>query len=182
MAKVKHIKGSGVSIDVSWLGPEVVEKFIELAVEELEPVAASMEARARELCPVGTHERFSPGATRPTAVGRIKVNSKKGYINRRDYRNTRPVNMTALGDKWRSRTPGRLRASVRSSVYVRRDGSAILLFLEAGDKDAFYASYVELGTYKMKPQPYLRPAFTEHLSRVNRAVWNALNRLERIAI
>jgi HK97 gp10 family phage protein len=50
---------------------------------------------------------------------------------------------------------GRLRSSVNSTE-VQRDKNGA--FVEIGT-NVVYAGPVEFGTYKMEPQPYLRPAF-----------------------
>lgn len=33
--------------------------------------------------------------------------------------------------------------------------------------DAYYSGYVELGTYKMQAQPFIRPAMENHVSEIN---------------
>lgn len=42
---------------------------------------------------------------------------------------------------------------LRSSIMVEMNGNTITL---SGNTD--YASYIEWGTYKMRPQPFIRPA------------------------
>lgn len=191
MAKRETVKIGSARIDLSFFGVEVMDALKDLLVEELEPVAASMEARAKELCPVSSKEKNKPNTKRETILLpgqsnarsggkqtrlRIPSASKRGYIYARDYQKTK------ARTTWKShenRTPGRLRASVRASVHRRADGSAILLFLEAGNSEAYYAPYVELGTYKMSPKPFLRPAFNEYKQQAAQAMLKAVQRLER---
>jgi len=43
--------------------------------------------------------------------------------------------------------------------------------------DCPYAGFVEYGTYKMRAQPFIRPAIYNHISEINaiaRGVWNGL--------
>ena len=40
--------------------------------------------------------------------------------------------------------------------------------------DANYALYVELGTWKMAAQPFIRPAFEAHLADINQSIVDAL--------
>lgn len=44
----------------------------------------------------------------------------------------------------------------------------------AGLRDAYYASWVEFGTVKMAPQPYLRPAFDENKEKAVQAIKDRL--------
>ena len=184
MAKQKTIKAKGSNIHITFAGEDVLNAFRDLCVEELQTVADGMANTARELCPVSKKERLTPITSRPQKslstsrnMSKLGKKAKRSRIAVRDYQN---VKTRTIGRKWESRTPGRLRSSIRSSVSVRNDGSAILLFLEAGNEDAFYAPFVELGTYKMNPHPFLRPAFNQHTQAFNRAVLRAFERLGSI--
>lgn len=59
---------------------------------------------------------------------------------------------------------GRLRSSIRSSG-VREDGKG--LYVEVGT-NVEYATFVEFGTRRQRPQPFLRPAFMAALARWGR--------------
>lgn len=39
--------------------------------------------------------------------------------------------------------------------------------------DAYYAGFVEFGTYKMQAQPFIRPALENHISEINMIVRRA---------
>jgi len=42
--------------------------------------------------------------------------------------------------------------------------------------DADYASYVEMGTWKIAARPFIRPAFEAHLADINQSIVDALMR------
>jgi len=52
---------------------------------------------------------------------------------------------------------GELRASI-GYVEARKFGKPVLYITAGSDNRAPYAAYVELGTSRMRAQPYLRPA------------------------
>ena len=52
---------------------------------------------------------------------------------------------------------GELRASI-GYVEARKFGKPVLYITAGSDSQAPYAAYVELGTERMRAQPYLRPA------------------------
>lgn len=153
MKKKRLARGKGIYADFTWLGDELKERFRELVLEEIAPVARNMEATAKRECPVGTIERLSPLYDRKRKKART------------------------MGHKWESRQPGRLRDSIRSSVTIRKDRSAVLLFLEAGDHDAFYARFVEFGTARTSPHPFLRSAFNQHIPSFYQAILRSFERL-----
>ena len=62
---------------------------------------------------------------------------------------------------------GRLRSSIQVAIDARRMGPIVKLWA-----DAPYASYVELGTFKMAERPFLRPAVEENSEQV-RALFEA---------
>lgn len=62
---------------------------------------------------------------------------------------------------------GNLRNSITHTVDEKEPAAYIGTNVE-------YASYVELGTAKMKAQPYLKPAVTDHTSEYRKIIEDAL--------
>ncbi len=73
----------------------------------------------------------------------------------------------------KERYPGENRESIDSRVTRVQKGVKARLFTKSG-----YGGFLELGTVKMAAQPYLFPAFEEHISQLPEAV---KGRLEEIA-
>lgn len=75
-----------------------------------------------------------------------------------DARRRVPVgkNIPAGKGKWSKREAGALKKSIR---VVRLHGDPKLnVRIYAGNREVFYARFVEYGTVKMRAMPYLRPA------------------------
>ena len=71
---------------------------------------------------------------------------------------------------------GSLKGSIRKEI---EDNRSVAVKAGGGfyvKKDVVYAGYVELGTRRMKAQPYLRPAFTEHLTEYKSIMESELKR------
>lgn len=196
MAKKLRMRSGTVSIDVSHVAVEESnQRLIDLLIDELAPVFGKMEAMAKDLCPIGKKEKMSPmyrrksityfeqGAdgkkkkkyrhiqAKPSKLGNLP--RKKSYFIKYDY-STRISRV--MGKKWESRQPGRLRDSIKTTVAPRKDKTAVLGFLEAGNDDAFYALFVEYGTYKRAATPFLRTAFNQYVLEAKKAVNRALYR------
>lgn len=62
---------------------------------------------------------------------------------------------TSKGQTWTERTPGSLKKSIRYRV---SRGKKLSVQVIAGNKNVFYAPFVEFGTSKMLARPFLRPA------------------------
>ena len=60
------------------------------------------------------------------------------------------------GKEWTARKAGALRDSIR--VTRLKDDAKQNIRVYAGNKEVYYARFVEYGTVKMKAKPYLRPA------------------------
>lgn len=198
MGSVTRLASGNVTVDLSWFGDELTDHLSDLIIEELTVVFHKMVRFARQLCPVGTAEKTSPMYQRRSLTSwqrgskrrmvkkyrHVSANQsklgmlpkKKSHFIKYDYRRSARVER-AIGKKWESRQPGRLRDSIRSTVAARRDKTAVLGFLEAGSTDAFYALFVEFGTYKMLPKPFLRPAFNAYKHEARVAVERACVRL-----
>lgn len=194
MAKHSQMRfNGGTRINITHYGDEIMEMTRNTIRDYLAPVFADMEADAKNLCPVGEKAKATPmyrrrkiyltDATtgkmmkkprrgRRQTVERIRTwGSRRGYIYKRDYKNTVE---RRIGKKWESREPGRLRDSIKSAVHIRKDNTAVIGFLEAGGEDAFYAGFVEMGTYKMSPRPFLRPAFNRNKAAAVAAISKAV--------
>lgn len=166
MRKERMVIGKA-TVDISWFGEEITQALHHALVEELTPVMSAMEADAKNLCPVSSKEKASPMHRYEKEKFQRREGGRKYNLKKTD-KHGHKINVLGkkikrtTGKKWESRQPGRLRDSIRASVHMRHDRTAVIGFLEAGSEDAFYASYVELGTYKMNPKPFLRPAFNRH--------------------
>lgn len=186
MAKGRTYTAASSYVQVEWGDEEgLSDSLLALLKEELTPIAAKMEAAAKANCPVSSREKAAPKTSRPKAVGydnegrrsfaRVKTPySKRGYHWLRDYNNTRKRTVTK---PYEDRKPGRLRDSIRSTAAARKDKTAFLLFLEAGDKDAYYAPFVEFGTSKMEARPFIRTAFNAYKAQAIAAIERAMVRL-----
>ena len=59
--------------------------------------------------------------------------------------------------------------NLRSSIAYDADDSQVII-----GSDVPYASYVEEGTYRMRPRPYLRPAMVNHLDEYREIIRRAM--------
>jgi HK97 gp10 family phage protein len=66
---------------------------------------------------------------------------------------TRPV---GKGKSWQERKPGDLKRTIR--VVRKHDSNSRNVRIYAGNRDVYYARFVERGTSKTAAQPFLRPA------------------------
>lgn len=90
-----------------------------------------------------------------TAMDRLE---KAGEIVAERARGLVPVGITIPKGKgkWSGREAGALKKSIR---VVRLQGDPKMnVRVYAGNKDVFYARFVEYGTVKMPAKPFLRPA------------------------
>ena len=121
----------GKNYKIEWRGNHFVAEMNKLFSKEVEEKAAkNIASLAKSLCPVGSINR------RISAKGASK------------------------GKTWSSRTPGRLRESIKPYKSKYKDGGWIV---HAGGFDPFYAWMVEYGVPGISPKPYLRPAL--HIER-----------------
>lgn len=122
---------------------EVFQNVADLAIAGANSVMADHAEDARRRAPRGTITRQDGRALRDVA-----------FIPKSGRRNGRIVNFIA--DTWTGRIPGSLKASIRKVEKINRPGN---IRVYAGNKDVFYARFVEYGTSRTKAQPYLRPSF-----------------------
>jgi hypothetical protein len=139
---------NGGYMDMSLYFDEISDEFKDAVVKELTPVIDKMVAMAKQNVSVGT-------ISRPVAGTRQRGNKVSKY----------------KGKSWTSRTPGRLKASIRSAVHRRHDKTAVIGFFEAGSHDAYYALMHE---YK---NPYFMTAFNKHRAAAMAAVELALSKV-----
>lgn len=172
------IAHGGLKLESEFLdGAALMDRLAELLIEELTPVFNAMEEDAKRRVPVsGQRESFgwNPNKSGGSFFG-FKEKATRTRMSLRSWKKV-PVKLTLLKSKWRSRSSGRLKSTISSSVVQRLDKTAVLGFLEAGSAEAFYARWVEFGTIKMAPRPFLRPAFYAHYSRAVTACNTAVER------
>jgi HK97 gp10 family phage protein len=68
------------------------------------------------------------------------------------------------GKAWTAREAGALKRSIR--VVRLRNDERRNIRVYAGNREVYYARFVEYGTVKMKAKPYLRPALNASKSRI----------------
>jgi hypothetical protein len=143
------------NFNIEWLGDEMFDAMRGVIIEELVPVFEKMGTSARALVHTGGSPRDPRSAYKSGAHS---------------------------GQPYTSRTPGRLRESIQTSVVSRTDRKAILGILEAGGDMADYAFVEELGVPGRKGgstsgHAFLRPSFAKHLEEAKAAITNAINKL-----
>ena len=69
---------------------------------------------------------------------------------------------------------GGLARSIEVKESRFKDGGYLVTAQGPGNYDRFYATFVELGTFKDKPQPYLRPALRKNKRAMQRAFENLI--------
>ena len=141
MANIRRTQGGSFYVDLEWNGGLISDALKEEIEQGLSPVMADMESAASAAVHIGS----GPRDPRPVY--------KKGKY---------------AGKAWTSREPGRLQKTIRSSVRMRKDRTAIVGFLEAGDDMAYYAAMEEM------EHPYLRPAFNTRAQRAIQAINDAV--------
>ena len=130
--------------------------------DAIEVEVARVADEARRLCPVGTDIRSLPVTKRLTNTGAVRkktgvqfIKDERGRVMTKPYRKS---------ESWRAKNPGTLRDSIYTKV--RWKNGICLGFVKAGydrkrnegDKNAFYAPFVEYGTKFMAAKPFMRPA------------------------
>lgn len=78
------IQGGTVTIDFQWLGEGLEDRFSEILLEEWRPLFAKVEARAKQLCPVGSIAREGTGPTSTRKPGTLRKSIKTTVARRRD--------------------------------------------------------------------------------------------------
>jgi len=137
------------------VGALVRAKSIQAGQEIMDNVAAV----AKTKCPVGTVTR------EPGYIKVIHLN----FIPKRGRNKGKEVSFTAR--HWTGRSPGSLRRSIRRVDKPSRPGN---IRVYAGHFKVPYAHFVEYGTVKMAPRPFMRNTFNsmkEHIrDRIEKAV------------
>lgn len=114
-------------------------------------------------------------------ISKVKKSSlrKIGQKIARDARALCPVGVEvrgtaksgdSRGQTWSERTPGSLKKSIRYKITKKGDKVQII----AGDKQVFYARFVEFGTERTLAQPFIRPAMMKNQSMIEAAFKDAL--------
>ena len=110
-------------------------------------------ATAKQAIAAATQETFELDI-KPDAVERSPV-TEEGYA-----RNLELLAEHKLGGRSPSGT-GTNRRSIDTETEVTAEGPKATLFTQSG-----YGGYLEVGTEKMRAQPYLYPAFIEHVEKI----------------
>ncbi len=98
------------------------------------------------------------------SAGMDRLEKAAGIIAE-DARRRVPVGKSVIGKgKWSSRESGALKRSIR--VVRLRDSKARNIRIYAGNREVYYARWVEYGTVKMKARPFLRPALNVSKSKI----------------
>ena len=122
-----------------WKGKQVFDSLIAAAMVGANAVMDDHVKGAKALCPVGTVKRGGANQMKD-----VLFTTKRGKI----------VNFIA--DTWMERIPGSLKNSIRKVEKYDRAGN---IRVYAGNKQVFYARFVEFGTAKTKRQSYMRPSW-----------------------
>ena len=69
---------------------------------------------------------------------------------------------------------GVLATSIKIEKSKFKDGGYMVVAQGPNNYDRFYATFVELGTYKTRPQPFLRPALHQNKESIRREFENKL--------
>ena len=67
------------------------------------------------------------------------------------------------------RSTGKLASQIEIKISKFKNGGYIVQAQGSGNYDKYYASFVELGTHKMKAIPFLRPALARNKRRMYKA-------------
>lgn len=69
---------------------------------------------------------------------------------------------------------GILESEIEIKKSIFEDGGYAIIAQGPGNYDKFYATFVELGTFKDSAQPYLRPALKRNKGRIHRMFQEAM--------
>jgi len=127
----------------NWHAKEVFGQIADEALKSANEVMDDHAAAAKLMCPVGTITREG---------GFVK--KEVSFIPSKGRNKGKPVSFIA--DTWTGRKPGSLRNSIRRVNKPSRPGN---IRVYAGNFKVYYARFVEYGTAKTRPQPFMRPSF-----------------------
>lgn len=120
---------------------EVIKLMVQASEKALEAIGMQAESYAKKLAPVGTPE--STGV--PGYSGGLLRNSI-----------THAVSGNAPGIMLYSNTDGSRKGTYNGAAPDEKNKAVYI------GSNVEYATYVELGTSKMKAQPYIKPAVADH--------------------
>lgn len=143
-----------------WKGKQVFDSLVSAAMIGANAVMDDHVKGAKALCPVGTIQRG--GANR---MKDVLFTTKRGKV----------VNFIA--DTWMERVPGSLKNSIRKVEKYDRAGN---IRVYSGNKQVFYARFVEFGTAKTKKQPFLRPSFQAIKGTVKSRIEEAMRKVPEV--
>lgn len=127
----------------SWRGPEVFQKYRDIALRNGDLVMDGVVTAAKARCPVDPTLYRSGGFVTRNVKFTPKSGRNKGEL------------VEFRAKTWKGRFPGQLKNTIRRT---NRYGSGTIR-VYAGNYKVYYARFVERGTRFAKPKPYLKPAF-----------------------
>jgi HK97 gp10 family phage protein len=133
-------------MSVNWYGPQVVDAVKASAEDGLNKLSEAIAKTARDSMRLPKHGKHYKGA-----VTRSSAPYEPPAIQTAALKNS---------VQW-----------VKPRELTRHVGS---FGLKTGKDDAKYPLYLELGTSKMDPRPWLRPALYEHTGRTGEELWEDL--------
>lgn len=101
------------------------------------------------------------------AAMRAGVEAAITAISERAERNVKAI--TPVGTPESTGKPGYIGGTLRNSISGEPQGDTAYI-----GTNVEYAAYVELGTYKMAAQPYLRPGVTDHMDEYRQIAINEI--------
>jgi HK97 gp10 family phage protein len=140
---------------IRWYGKQVTRQSMVLLSLAMESLAVNIWSTAKRIVPVDTGSLKSS----------IRIKKYKG--RNKNYILYRVMAGAGTGAGSGMRTIGRAGAGVGVGTQQTLKGKSW--------RQPFYALYVELGTVRMKAQPFMRPAFNKHKYKFKSTVRRILN-------
>jgi HK97 gp10 family phage protein len=134
-----------------WRAPQIFKQIEENAIEACNELMDDLVVAAKALCKPGTITREGKWKTATVSFTPATRNRRKIPVEKREQ-------ISFQAEQWTGREPGQLRDTIRRVNKPERPGNVRVY---AGNKKVNYAHFVEYGTVKMKPKPFMRPAFQQ---------------------
>lgn len=145
----------------NWHAKEIFGQIVEEAITAANETMDDVVVAARRACPIGHITK--EGKWKSATVAFTPLSGKgKG----------KPVSFVAQQSS--TRYPGQLRDTIRRVNKPTRPGN---IRVYAGNKAVNYAFFVEYGTVKMGPRPFMRPAFQAKKNEVISAIEDGISKV-----
>jgi len=148
-----------------WKAKEIFSQVREAAIEEANSVMDEVVMLARNKCPVG----------QITREGKL-VKSKVSFTPKTGKNKGKTISFST-DRRWTGRNPGDLRGTIRRVNKPSRPGNIRVM---AGNFKIYWAHMVEYGTVKSKKQSFLRPAFQQMKTVVNRRIEEGIRKVPEV--